>query len=102
MLIFLLLVLCKNKAEKKHYNSKFNSAKEEEESPDTDVGEKQLATAAEQHMVDLNSLNDPDINFHYSLTFTSQMRTRLPASASVCDRYNVSDRSTAAITSAVL
>ncbi|GBN04608.1 hypothetical protein AVEN_214979-1, partial [Araneus ventricosus] len=51
---------------------------------------------------DLNGVNDPDINFHYSLPSTSQTRTRLPATATVCDRYNVSDRAAAAITSAVL
>ncbi|GBL89420.1 hypothetical protein AVEN_225928-1 [Araneus ventricosus] len=41
-------------------------------------------------------------NLHYSLASTSQMRTRLPATATICDRYNVSDRSAAAIASAVL
>ncbi|GBM51876.1 hypothetical protein AVEN_186168-1 [Araneus ventricosus] len=30
------------------------------------------------------------------------MRTRLPATATVCNRYNVSDRAAAAITSVVL
>ncbi|GBL94090.1 hypothetical protein AVEN_185048-1 [Araneus ventricosus] len=57
----------------------------------------QLATAEEQDMVDLNDINDPDINFHYSLPSTSQMRTRLPATTTVYDRYNVSDRAAAAI-----
>ncbi|GBO24010.1 hypothetical protein AVEN_230263-1 [Araneus ventricosus] len=47
-------------------------------------------------------LNDSNINFHYSLPSTSKMRTRLSATATVCDRYNVSGRAAATITSAVL
>ncbi|GBM60903.1 hypothetical protein AVEN_235164-1 [Araneus ventricosus] len=73
----------------------------EEESPDPDFGEKQLATAEEQETVGLNDINDPNINFHYYLPSTSQMRTRLRATATVCDKYNVSERATAAIASAV-
>ncbi|GBL73222.1 hypothetical protein AVEN_159283-1 [Araneus ventricosus] len=53
-------------------------------------------------MVDLNDINDPDIIFHYSLPFTSQMRTHLPATTTICYRYNVYDRAAAARTSAVL
>ncbi|GBM27043.1 hypothetical protein AVEN_256965-1 [Araneus ventricosus] len=53
-------------------------------------------------MVDLNDINDPDINFHYFLPSTSQVRTRLPTTATVCDRYNVSDKAAAAITLVVL
>ncbi|GBN05817.1 hypothetical protein AVEN_237568-1 [Araneus ventricosus] len=53
-------------------------------------------------MVDLNDINGPDINFHYSFPSTSQMITRLPVIATVCDRYNISDRAAAAIASAVL
>lgn len=96
------LLALQNKAERKHYNSKKNLAKEEEESPDPDFGEKQLASAEEQEMVDLNGINNPDINFHYAISSTSQMRIRLPSTATVCDRYNLSDRAAAAITSAVL
>ncbi|GBN12639.1 hypothetical protein AVEN_132284-1 [Araneus ventricosus] len=99
VLMFLLHVRLK-KAERKQHNSKINSAKEE--SPDSNFHEKQLATAEEQEMVDLNDINDPNINFHYSLPSTSQMRTRLPATATVCDRYYVSDRAATDITPAVL
>ncbi|GBM14712.1 hypothetical protein AVEN_60477-1, partial [Araneus ventricosus] len=70
-----------------------------EDPPDPDFGEKQLATAEEQEMA---GLNDSNINFHYSLPSTSKMRTRLSATATVCDRYNVSGRAAATITSAVL
>ncbi|GBL87449.1 hypothetical protein AVEN_118383-1 [Araneus ventricosus] len=53
-------------------------------------------------MVNLNGINDPEISFHYSLPSTSQVRTHLPATATVYDRYNVSNRAAAAITSAIL
>lgn len=55
------LLALQNKAERKHYNSKKNLAKEEEESLDPDFGEKRLASAEEQEMVDLNNTNDSDI-----------------------------------------
>lgn len=76
------------------------SAKEQEEPTDSDF--RLLATAEEQDMKDMNDINDPDMNFHYSLNSTSQMTTRLPAAAAACDSYNVFDRADAAITSAVL
>ncbi|GBN20203.1 hypothetical protein AVEN_149934-1 [Araneus ventricosus] len=106
---------CKRDKEKANFKKKANvfveeakkslfgiAASKEEESPDPDFDEKQLATAEGQETVDLNDINDPNIIFHYFLPSTSQMRTRLPAIAMVCDRYNVSDRAAAAITSAVL
>lgn len=96
-----------NKAERKHYNSNINLAKGEERSPDFGAnpphfGEKQLATAEEQEMIDLKDRNGPHINFHYFLPYTSKMRTHHPATSTVCDRCNVSDRAAAAITWAVL